>query len=193
MSSNAFSAFIDIEPASINEETHTIPVAPQKALPRVYHSVHSIPDPIELDKLQWGGKLNGPPGSGTASPSGYQTPVAPTDLEMSRPPSPRNEQDGVDAMQSFSNPPMNRFRMLSVCLMNFGCGLIDSAPGALIPYIEKCAYTIYIYIYYMLTSLDIIRSDMPLSPSYLLPTPSVSFLLHSLSMRFVHISAEPKL
>jgi len=32
---------------------------------------------------------------------------------------------------------MNRFRVLSVCLLNFGNGLSDSAPGALIPYIEK--------------------------------------------------------
>jgi len=57
---------------------------------------------------------------------------------MSRPASPTtNENDGVDALQSFASPPMNRFRMLSVCLINFGNGLSDSAPGALIPYIEK--------------------------------------------------------
>lgn len=141
MSSHAFSAYIDLEPSSTNEETHTIPIAPQKAFPRAYHSVHSIPDPVELDNLQWGAKLNGPPGSGSVSPSGHQTPHVPTDLEMSRPATPMNEQDGVDALQSFSNPPMNRFRMISVCLMNFGNGLNDSAPGALIPYIEKCAYT----------------------------------------------------
>lgn len=148
MSSHTFGAFIDVEPSSINEETHTAPTAPQKALPRVYHSVHSIPDPVELDNLQWGSKLNGPPGSGTVSPSGSQTPRVPTDLEMSRPPTPGNEADGVDALQSFSNPPMNRFRMLSVCLMNFGCGLNDSAPGALIPYIEKCASIVYMFATY---------------------------------------------
>jgi hypothetical protein len=27
--------------------------------------------------------------------------------------------------------------MLSVCLVNFGNGLSDSAPGALIPYMER--------------------------------------------------------
>ncbi|PSS10775.1 hypothetical protein M430DRAFT_107964 [Amorphotheca resinae ATCC 22711] len=57
---------------------------------------------------------------------------------MSRPASPiLTDQDVVEAMQSFSNPPINRFRMLSVCLLNFCNGLSDSAPGALIPYIEK--------------------------------------------------------
>ncbi|CZR63352.1 related to tetracycline resistance proteins [Phialocephala subalpina] len=134
MSSYAFGAFIGFESkSSVSEETHEIPIAPQKALPRVYHSV---PEPLELDNLQWGAKLNGPSGSGSDTPSGYQTPRVPNDLEMSRPATP-NEQDGVDVLQSFSNPPMNRFRMLSVCLMNFGNGLNDSAPGALIPYIEK--------------------------------------------------------
>ncbi|KAF8854208.1 MFS general substrate transporter [Acephala macrosclerotiorum] len=132
MASYALSAITAVKP-SIHEETHEIPIAPQKALPRVYHSV---PEPLELDNLQWGAKLNGPSGSGANTPSGYQSPRVPNDLEMSRPATP-TEQDGFDVLQSFSNPPMNRFRMLSVCLMNFGNGLNDSAPGALIPYIEK--------------------------------------------------------
>lgn len=42
-------------------------------------------------------------------------------------------------MQGVWDPYMNRFRLLSICLMNFGNGLNDSAPGALIPYMEKCA------------------------------------------------------
>lgn len=32
---------------------------------------------------------------------------------------------------------MNRFRLLSVCLINFLNGLSDSASGPLIPYMEK--------------------------------------------------------
>jgi len=141
MSSHAFGAFIDVE-SSNSGEAHAVPVAPQKAVPRVYHSVPQDhgPAPLELENLQWGKKLNGPRiiESGTTTPSGFQTPRTPNDLEMSRPPSPTtNEEDGVDALQSFSNPPMNRFRMLSVCLINFGNGLSDSAPGALIPYVEK--------------------------------------------------------
>jgi hypothetical protein len=124
--------FIDVESSENTQETHTVPIAPQRAVPRTYHTV---PDPIELQSFQFNGKQNAPPASGRATPSGTQTPRTPSEVEMSRPATPRqNEDDGVEAMQSFSSPPMNRFRMLSVCLLNFGNGLSDSAPGALIPY-----------------------------------------------------------
>lgn len=144
MSSHAFGAYIDVKLSSDNNgegpSLPVAPIAPQKAKSRVYHSVPQEhgPAPLELDNLQWGKKLNGPrvTESGKTTPTGFQTPRTPNDLEMSRPPSP-TENEGVDAMQSFSNPPMNRYRMLSVCLMNFGNGLSDSAPGALIPYVEK--------------------------------------------------------
>ncbi|CZR50442.1 related to MFS efflux transporter [Phialocephala subalpina] len=42
----------------------------------------------------------------------------------------------AEVVQSWSNPPMNRWRVLSCCLASFGNGLWDSAPGALLPYIE---------------------------------------------------------
>jgi hypothetical protein len=145
MTSHVFGAFIDVESSLSNPEAHTIPIAPQKVFERTYHSVPlpQGPDAIELDNLQWGARLNRPRGeSESVTPSGTQTPRRGNDLEMSRSASPVNEQDGVDAMQSFSNPPMNRFRMLSVCLMNFGNGLSDSAPGALIPYIEKSVFSL---------------------------------------------------
>lgn len=177
MTSHAFGAFIHVEPSSSNDQDHIIPSAPEKARSRVYHSVHSIPDPVELDNLQWGTKLNGPSESGTASPSGYQTPRY-TDLE-SRPTTPRNVQDSADALQSFSNPPMNRFRMVSVCLMNFGNGLSDSAPGALIPYIEKYGHTSRKEFF----ADDIsgtIQLDTLSFPSSLLRTPLVSSLQHLL-------------
>jgi hypothetical protein len=117
-------------------------MAPQKAVAKNYHSVPlpQAPDALELDQIEWGTRLNGPKMESTSRPgSGWQTPQTPNDLEMSRPPSPRNqEQDGVDVTQRFSDPPMNRFRMTSVSLLNFANGLTDSAPGALIPYMEKC-------------------------------------------------------
>jgi len=47
---------------------------------------------------------------------------------------------GVEALQGVWNPYMNRFRLLSACLMNFMNGMNDSAPGALIPYLEKYVY-----------------------------------------------------
>ncbi|CAL3962831.1 unnamed protein product [Diplocarpon coronariae] len=133
MTSRTFGAFIDIEPSTSNEQAQAPPAAPQKAIARSYHSV---PDPIELESLQWTPKPNGP-GHGTPTVSGTQTPLEYTDLEASRPATPANEHErGAEALQSFAFPPMNKYRMLSVCLMNFGNGLSDSAPGALIPYIE---------------------------------------------------------
>ncbi|KAG0652901.1 hypothetical protein D0Z07_0436 [Hyphodiscus hymeniophilus] len=142
MASHSFGSFIDIEssPTSSHPDAAIIPTAPQKAHERIYHSV-PLPqgqNAIELDYFQGGPKPNGPRGeSGYNTPSGTRTPGV-ADLEMSSPTTPiEHEQAGVDIVQSFSNPPMNRFRMLAICLMLFGNGMMDSAPGALIPYIEK--------------------------------------------------------
>ncbi len=119
-----------------------IPIAPRKALPRTYHSVpQGPPDAVELDHLQWGARLTGPVEARPRTPSDGETPVGPDDLEMSRPASPAQaqaqESEGFEAVQSIWNPQMNRFRMLAVCMMSFCMGLNDSAPGALIPYIES--------------------------------------------------------
>ncbi|KAG9234628.1 major facilitator superfamily domain-containing protein [Amylocarpus encephaloides] len=135
MTSHAL-AFFEVEssPTKDNGEGPAPLAAPEKAFPRVYHSMPHSPDEIELDSIQWGQRLNGPVEPGATTPTGYQTPRVPNDVEMSRPASPVQE---VAALQSFSKPPMNRFRMSAVCLMNFTNGLNDSAPGALIPYIEK--------------------------------------------------------
>ncbi|KAL3427377.1 MFS efflux [Phlyctema vagabunda] len=131
MTSQAFGAFVTVE------DSRELPEAPQRALPRHYHSVPHTPD-IELDSIQWGTRLNGPAKSGNATTaSGTQTPRGINDLEMSRPGTPVDDDGGVNALQSWNNPPMNRFRMLNVCLLNFCNGMSDSAPGALIPYMEK--------------------------------------------------------
>ena len=60
------------------------------------------------------------------------------DPDMSRSGTPIREDDnGFNTIQSFNSPPMNKFRMITVCLLNFAGGFNDSAPGALIPYMEK--------------------------------------------------------
>lgn len=75
--------------------------------------------------------------SGTATPA-YQSGSASPDLEMSRPTSPvLPRDDGVEALQSMWDPYMNRFRLLSACLMNLMNGMSDSASGPIIPYMEK--------------------------------------------------------
>ncbi|KAI4127565.1 MAG: hypothetical protein LQ347_004550, partial [Umbilicaria vellea] len=126
MVSPAVGAFIEID----NTSRITDPPAV------VYKDTHAIaptPSAYELDELSWGSRYNGP---FVSEPSGAQTPITPNELEMSRPSSPNND-EAVDVVQTVSNPPMNRYRLLSACLMSFGNGLNDSAPGALIPHIER--------------------------------------------------------
>jgi hypothetical protein len=144
-------ALIDVESSPSNSATYPVPVPPRKAFPKDYHSI-PLPrsqDDLELENIQWRASSASHKNPVNAPTSGTQTPGAVNDLEMSRPTSPiLNELDGVDAMQSFSNPPANRFRMLAVCLMIFANGLSDSAPGALIPYIERYVAEIIVYLVY---------------------------------------------
>lgn len=73
--------------------------------------------------------------------SGTRTPATPQDVE-SAPQTPREAPASpVNLVTSLTNPPQNRWRFISSCLMFFAHGMSDSAPGALIPYIEK-AYNI---------------------------------------------------
>lgn len=60
--------------------------------------------------------------SRTANTNGTQTPTTPNELELSGPASPHNEET-VDIVQTLSHPPMNKYRLLSACLMCFGNGL----------------------------------------------------------------------
>lgn len=55
---------------------------------------------------------------------------------MSRPPSPEFP-EAATVVQSWNNPPINKWRIGCTSLVYFGNGLLDSAPGALIPYIER--------------------------------------------------------
>lgn len=67
---------------------------------------------------------------------GRSTPATPSELEMSRPSSPHSAEVST-VKQSWSSPRMNRWRVLAACLVNFAGGANDSAPGALLPYIEQ--------------------------------------------------------
>lgn len=136
MSSTTFASLVEIEPTMSkfqDEQPGVVP--PQKAHAKTYHSIPS-PRQDDVDNLQWGAKLNGPSVEEPSSPTAQRD----HDLEMSRPGTPAEgdaDGDGFGVVQSFSNPPMNRYRMITVCLLNFAGGFNDSAPGALIPYMEK--------------------------------------------------------
>ncbi|MCJ1252382.1 hypothetical protein MMC24_000188 [Lignoscripta atroalba] len=127
MSAHAFGAFVKVDTSSQLAD-------PPAVLDKNAHTTEPKPSNYELDQLIGGSYYNGP--SQPQAPSDTQTPITPNDLEMDRPSSPRSR-DAADIVQSLSNPPMNKWRLLSCCLMCFGNGLNDSAPGALIPYMEE--------------------------------------------------------
>ena len=56
---------------------------------------------------------------------GKQTPKTPNELEMSCPPTPRQD-EAVGLVQTWNNPPMNKWRILCCCLIYFGNGLNDA-------------------------------------------------------------------
>ncbi|KAB2575406.1 hypothetical protein DBV05_g5897 [Lasiodiplodia theobromae] len=121
-------------------------------------SIRTPPSDQELDDLIFGDRLSAPqthpstPKSGsehasssrpTSSHTGVQTPVTPSELEgattnNNNTTTPPTADGGLahPAIQTFWNPPMNKWRVLCACLVYFGNGLSDSAPGALIPYME---------------------------------------------------------
>jgi fucose permease len=96
----------------------------------------SAPTPIELDEFLWGTQFSGPPTphDGLQTPrTGTQTPQYANEFFTKR----SKERGATDLVQSWRSPYMNKWRVLSVCLMWFGNGMNDSAPGALLPSMEK--------------------------------------------------------
>lgn len=137
-------------PSSSTYPHQTLPPPPAAA--KGVHTATTVtlpsrqPTDIELDTIQWGRRLDGPEQSGATT--GATTPV---DLENSRPSSPtQNRAHEVSAIPSATvkYPPMNRWRIPVLCLAFFIQGLNDSAPGALLPYMEQ-----YYHIKYAIVSL----------------------------------------
>lgn len=127
MASHAFGASVNIQ------VSHGV-TNPPAVLKKDPHALPDLPTAYELDELSKVARANG--SSGPTTLSGGQTPRSPHELEMSRPPSP-DSHEATDVVQTWTRPPINKWRVLSACLMNFGQGLNDAAPGALIPYVEK--------------------------------------------------------
>lgn len=108
--------------------------SPPLILQKQSHALPDLPTAFELDELSKASRGNAP--SLPSTPAGSQTPRSLHELEMSRPPSPEYH-DAAEVVQTWTNPPINKWRLLSACLMNLGNGMNDAAPGALIPYMEK--------------------------------------------------------
>jgi hypothetical protein len=106
------------------------PSPPSRALPRTYPSVPQRDPSIELTRTRNSSIRD----EGIPSSQGPEEVVADEGAILE----PESD-NGVEALQSVWDPHMNRYRLLSACLMNFANGVNDSAPGALIPYMEKYA------------------------------------------------------
>ncbi|RYP70382.1 hypothetical protein DL771_005503 [Monosporascus sp. 5C6A] len=127
MEAGVFKALVEVEPASSQ-----LPTAPERVVSRTYPAVPQRDDEdIELQALQHP--------RNNAMPLDTSTPIArheEGDPEMSAPSTPAEPADAFEALPSFLDPPMNKFRVASCCMINLMGGLTDSAPGALIPYME---------------------------------------------------------
>lgn len=102
-----------------------------KPVPQNLRDVGILPD-IELDQITSGQKPtnNESTKAGQATPTGAQTPRTPNELEMSRPPTPRQD-DAVGLMRTWNSPPMTKWRVLSCCLIYFANGMNDSGTSCL--------------------------------------------------------------
>ncbi|KAI0478091.1 MFS general substrate transporter [Xylaria cf. heliscus] len=122
--------------ALVRIESNSLPQAPQRAISRTYPAVPQRDEDVELRPLT---KPSLPP---TPAPSGPTTPREERDLEMSVPntpgtPEPAEPTNAFEVLPSLTDPPMNKFRFITCCVQTLMNGLTDSAPGALIPYMEK--------------------------------------------------------
>ncbi|KAK3489716.1 major facilitator superfamily domain-containing protein [Neurospora crassa] len=142
-----------------SEPTLKLPSAPGRAVARTYPGAPQEAASIELQPLSRTPKPNksastsrinlaSTSSSGHLPKSRTETTifsVGPELEDQSRPTTPRADSvnddstniDGVEAMQSIMEPYMNRWRLLSMCLISLSNGMSDSAPGALIPSIEE--------------------------------------------------------
>ncbi|KAI1327100.1 major facilitator superfamily transporter [Xylariaceae sp. FL0255] len=119
-STTELQTFVETEPSSL-------PQAPKKAVSRTYPAVPQNDDPLGIGAL-----------GNTAMTSAPATPCDERDIEMSSPGIPEEPAAVTfEALPSLTSPPKNKFRFIACCLNALLQGLTDSAPGALIPYMEK--------------------------------------------------------
>ena len=157
MATSFAATFFDFEP---HAKVTSPPPAVQKA-----------PTALELDGLTFGTRYNGPNTPGSITSFGTQTPRTPNELE-SNPPTPtraRSTTRGAPTrvVQSLKFPPGNLHRFLNSCLISLVLGLNDSAPGALLPYIEN-----YYHITYGTVSLLFVANAI----GFILAAPFTSWL-----------------
>ncbi|KAH0297534.1 MFS general substrate transporter, partial [Aureobasidium melanogenum] len=115
----------------------TSPPAAKRKEPAERQSAIELQDYIQLVQTQQSQYSNGTTAAAAAQAPGKvptTTTRTPSELEMSRPPSPTQ---AAEVVPSWSFPSMNKYRVLAACTVYFGNGLNDASAGALIPYMEK--------------------------------------------------------
>ncbi|KAJ4323611.1 hypothetical protein N0V94_001804 [Neodidymelliopsis sp. IMI 364377] len=133
MASSSLHGMFDIQ--SVAPVTNPKPTYQQSKGKQPLSNVGVLPD-IELDQFTPGrDDHNGTYFEQQPKHTGTQTPKTPNELEMSCPPTPRQD-EAVGLVQTWNNPPMNKWRILCCCIIYFGNGLNDAVVGALIPYME---------------------------------------------------------
>lgn len=83
-----------------------------------------LPD-VELEPIKPGNSKNAYFDQQPKSATGTQTPRTPNDLEASCPPTPVQD-EAVGLVQTWNNPPINKWRILCCCVIYFGNGLNDA-------------------------------------------------------------------
>ncbi|KAF7588216.1 hypothetical protein BBP40_005999 [Aspergillus hancockii] len=125
MSTSAFGALLQLESSP--------PIAnPAAAVHRDKQGVGHASSGHELDEIQHDRYLNL---EASGPVTGVNTPVTPAGVENVS--HPLGTYDAAYANPNPASPSLTKWRLLSACLMSMGGGLNDSAPGALIPYIEE--------------------------------------------------------
>ncbi|KAI1111808.1 MFS general substrate transporter [Nemania sp. NC0429] len=143
MEASMFQALVQIE-------SNSLPQAPQRAISRTYPAVPQRDDDIEMKPLTRPTTATGL--AAPSSPSGPSTPHEERDLLMtavgtsggpehagswSNPDADADGNNIFEVLPSLTDPPMNKYRYAACCVQTLLSGLTDSAPGALIPYMEK--------------------------------------------------------
>lgn len=173
MASIALSNFVRLEESS----THG---APSNRASESRHPPDPAPTAVELDSMSIGAqtRYNGParsapvaqanvPGSNPRSTAKEDRTVDPDISSQERGPSSvsasqaevvvsRSQSPTASAStarETWRNPAINKWRVASACLVTFANGFNDSAPGALLPYIEE-----YYHIKYAVVSIIFITN-----------------------------------
>lgn len=143
MASSTFHGLFDIQPVSKVASPEPTYQKNNHRAPKSTRDIGVLPD-VELEQFPSGNEYN----HNSTRPktpveevcSGTQTPTAPNDLELSRPPTPRRD-DAVGSMPTWNSPPMTKWRIMCCCLIYFSNGMNDSGMSVLMGWCTAQSYT----------------------------------------------------